>query len=472
MHVGHVVLDGRRPGEVQTQRRVVGRDHRAAGQVEVVGVVDLDAAHRHARHRPHVDDDAARVVLALTPQLLVRQPLALDPEDVVVGAERQRRRLGRPGGRALVAEADDEVVQVRGKRRPAAQAAGCSRAARPSRRGPAPRPAGRAAGAPSRAGRRDRQSTARTVQLLGVRRHRGRHAVDPHRSAPGRPQRSTRRSHRRRAPGIGVDSARSASASCRGAVVRDPVVGAAAPSPAPCPQRRGDLARWSGRPPRPRPVSVRQSCSASATMTVPSANSTSKQGRPVMTSVAATTVVGRPSAPSSWSPTATSPIVVQPVRRGQRGVEGERLADRRPRGDDDHLAGVQAVGELVEVGEAGRDADHLAAAGADRLDLVERALHDRRQRQVVLGGPPVGDVVDLGLGGVDDVVGVAVAGVAELDDPGAGLDQPAQDRRLAHDPRVVAGVGRGGHRLRSACAGTARRRPGRARRASAARPRP
>ena len=60
-------------------------------------------------------------------------------------------------------------------------------------------------------------------------------------------------------------------------------------------------------------ISVRQPCSASATMTVPSANSTSKQGRPVMTSVAATTVVGRPSAPISWSPTATSAIVVQPV---------------------------------------------------------------------------------------------------------------------------------------------------------------
>ena len=44
----------------------------------------------------------------------------------------------------------------------------------------------------------------------------------------------------------------------------------------------------------------------------------------------------------------------------------------------DHLAGVQAVGQLVEVGEAGRHADHLAVAVVDRLDLVERRLHDRR----------------------------------------------------------------------------------------------
>ena len=47
MHRGHAVLDGRRPREVQPQRRVVGRDHRPAGEVEVVGVVDLHATHRH-----------------------------------------------------------------------------------------------------------------------------------------------------------------------------------------------------------------------------------------------------------------------------------------------------------------------------------------------------------------------------------------------------------------------------------------
>ena len=60
-------------------------------------------------------------------------------------------------------------------------------------------------------------------------------------------------------------------------------------------------------------------------------------------------------------------------RRGQRGVEGQRLPDRGPRGDDDHLTAVQAVGELVEVGEAGGHAGHLAAAVGDRLDLVEGA---------------------------------------------------------------------------------------------------
>ena len=55
-----------------------------------------------------------------------------------------------------------------------------------------------------------------------------------------------------------------------------------------------------------------------------------------------------------------------------REVERERrLTHRGSRGDDDHLAGVQSVGELVESREAGRDAGHLAVAAAGRLDLVD-----------------------------------------------------------------------------------------------------
>ena len=56
--------------------------------------------------------------------------------------------------------------------------------------------------------------------------------------------------------------------------------------------------------------------------------------------------------------------------RQKSSAEGG-LAHRGTGRDDDHLAGVQAVGELVEVGEAGRHADHLAVAVVDRLDLVE-----------------------------------------------------------------------------------------------------
>ncbi len=129
-------------------------------------------------------------------------------------------------------------------------------------------------------------------------------------------------------------------------------------------------------------------------------------------------------------------------------VEAEgRLSHRRPGGDDDHLAGVQAVGQGVEVGEAGGHAGHLAGPARGDLDLVDRGLDDVADGVVVLAAALVGDGVDLGLGGVDDVLDVAAAlGVAELDDAGAGLDEPAQHGALGDDLGVVAGVGRGGHR--------------------------
>ena len=101
---------------------------------------------------------------------------------------------------------------------------------------------------------------------------------------------------------------------------------------------------------------------------------------------------------------------------------------------------MQPVGELVEVGEPGRHTDQLAVAVVDRLDLVERRLHDRAQRRVVLRGSLVGDAVDLGLCPVDHVVDLSLAGVPHLGDPGARVDQPTQDRLLAHDVGVVGGV--------------------------------
>src|SRR5690349_22205918 len=135
-----------------------------------------------------------------------------------------------------------------------------------------------------------------------------------------------------------------------------------------------------------------------------------------------------------------------PGRGRQRRVQREGVADGGAGGYDDHLAGVQAVGEGVQVGEAGGDAGEDAAAAADGLDLVQGARHDLRQRVVVLAPAAVGDGEYLGLGPVHEVVGVGVAGVAELDDPGARLHQAAQDGALPDDAGVVAGVGRGRHR--------------------------
>ena len=133
-------------------------------------------------------------------------------------------------------------------------------------------------------------------------------------------------------------------------------------------------------------------------------------------------------------------VVLDGGRAGE--VQRERgLADGRAGGDDDHLAGMQAVGEFVELVEAGGDAHHALAAVAGGLDLVHGGFHDVLEDHIVLGGPAFGDGVDLGLGLVDQVFDLAVLSVAELDDLGAGVDQAAQHRAFAHDFGVVTGVG-------------------------------
>ena len=128
-----------------------------------------------------------------------------------------------------------------------------------------------------------------------------------------------------------------------------------------------------------------------------------------------------------------------------------RLARTGPAGHHDHLPRVQAVGDLVQLLEAGLHPGPQPAVGRHPVHLVQGALEQILDPDVVLAGPPLGHLVDLGLRPVHHVVdgaGHALAtgrAVAHLHDPGAGLDQPPQDRTLGHDLGVVAGVGRGRH---------------------------
>ena len=142
-----------------------------------------------------------------------------------------------------------------------------------------------------------------------------------------------------------------------------------------------------------------------------------------------------------------------PARRGrQRGIEGERLTDTRPGRHDDHLPGVEAVGQRVQIGEAGGHAGGHAAAAGDGVHLVHRRLQQLLENDVILGRAPFGDFVDLRLGAVDDLVDLPapnlalVAAVTQLDDPGAGLDEPPQDGLLRHDLGVERRVGSRRHR--------------------------
>jgi hypothetical protein len=104
--------------------------------------------------------------------------------------------------------------------------------------------------------------------------------------------------------------------------------------------------------------------------------------------------------------------------------------------------GMQAIGQLVEIGEPGRYPGQPGAPGLDGLHLIERRLHQLRERLVVLRHSSLGNRIHLGLGSIDDVVDIALRGVGHLSNPYGSLDQSAQDRLLVHDLGVVTSIGR------------------------------
>ena len=83
--------------------------------------------------------------------------------------------------------------------------------------------------------------------------------------------------------------------------------------------------------------------------------------------------------------------------RGQRG-----LADARPRGDDDEVAGLQARREVVEVAEAGGQAREGGVAVLDGLEVDHRLVDQVAQDRDLVLVLAAGDVVDPLLGVVGD----------------------------------------------------------------------
>ena len=117
-----------------------------------------------------------------------------------------------------------------------------------------------------------------------------------------------------------------------------------------------------------------------------------------------------------------------------------RLPHRRARGDDDQVAGLEARGEAVDVAVARRRAGDVDARLVELRDALEALLQQLVDVRELAGDALLREVEDDPLGLVDEVAGLAGAVPAEARDLAAGTDQPAQRRRLAHDPRVVRGV--------------------------------
>ena len=99
--------------------------------------------------------------------------------------------------------------------------------------------------------------------------------------------------------------------------------------------------------------------------------------------------------------------------------------------DDNQLSGLEAVRQPVQVDESGGGAARCPGAV---LDLLHRQANQVLDRLVVLRGAFFRNPVQFGVGGVDQVVGVAgIDGVTQLGDAGAGLDQAAQSGLVSHN---------------------------------------
>ena len=134
----------------------------------------------------------------------------------------------------------------------------------------------------------------------------------------------------------------------------------------------------------------------------------------------------------------------------QRGRTGEidaqrRLAHGGAPCHDHHLAGLQALGHVVDIAETRRHAGFQVAV-LQLVELFERIVHHRADGLVVLLDASGTHLVDLGLREVHHVFGLrAFRRVAELRDLGAGRDHVAQYRPLMHDLGIVRGVCGGRH---------------------------
>ena len=141
-----------------------------------------------------------------------------------------------------------------------------------------------------------------------------------------------------------------------------------------------------------------------------------------------------------------APVVL--VQRDVLGHVGDQrgFAHRWACRDDDQVARLEAAGDRVEVGEAGRGAGERAALGGELLPLAHLGVQDLADEAEVLLAVVVGDLEDGALGPLDELARRRLVAVdAGLDLVGGG-QQAAQQRAVADDLRVLAQVADGGDR--------------------------
>ena len=116
------------------------------------------------------------------------------------------------------------------------------------------------------------------------------------------------------------------------------------------------------------------------------------------------------------------------------------LPHRRPCGEDDEVAGLEAGGQPVEVAEPAGDPGHVDPGLVELRDPLEALGEERPDLVEVARDPLLGEVEDDLLGAVDEHRRLPEPLAPEAHDLLAGLDQAAEGRRLLDDPRVVLDV--------------------------------
>src|SRR5829696_6800581 len=122
------------------------------------------------------------------------------------------------------------------------------------------------------------------------------------------------------------------------------------------------------------------------------------------------------------------------------GVSAQALAHRRPRGEYDQVALVEACGEAVEVFEACLDARYLALLLVEALDHLQGARRELGDGREMFPESPVGDAVDELLSRVERLAHVLGLPESILCDAAPDIYDRPQERLAAHDVSVPARV--------------------------------
>ena len=133
--------------------------------------------------------------------------------------------------------------------------------------------------------------------------------------------------------------------------------------------------------------------------------------------------------------------------RRTRNIQGQgRLAHTRTSRNHNHLATVQAAGQLIKLDEVSRHAVHAIGAVRVCVNLAHRRFQGLREGHVIFLRVAIGHRVNLRLRLIHECIHLGLVGVTQLRNLSTRLNQAAHNRVLLHDFGIVLSIRSGGHR--------------------------